>query len=419
MVSLDFLLGKLRDEEDSVIKLTQELVKIPSVNPPGDVGEIVGFLSDYFDDLGFSYEKIEPKRGAITLYLKCGATEDDDFLHINGHIDVVPPGERDRWSRDPFSGDIVDGYLYGRGSSDMKSGTAVAIKVFEILARYWEDMPRRLGLSIVPDEETGSRYSIMYMVGEMGFRPRYVLIGEPSTIYRVEVGEKGIYQYTLRIRGVPAHASLSPYVGDNAILKAYRILEELYGLTSLVFEPPNELREIVEISGDIVASYFNNPDMKRLYKSITCNVGVIRGGDKVNVVAPWAELEMDMRLPLGTSIDDIRRLISKRLDKYRDDYEVIREEGHDPTFTNPNSNLVRCLLEAGEEILGSKPDLHLVAGATDCRHFRDVGSEAIIYGPGDPTRIHSYDEMVRVEDIRVCSRIWLSTIYKLFVREKI
>lgn len=374
----------------------------------------MGFLKDYFDSIGLGYEVYEPEKGVITLYLSVGGG-DVDYLHLNGHVDVVPIGEESRWSVDPFGGEIRDGYIFGRGSSDMKAGVAVAIKVFEVLARYWEDIPHRVGLSIVPDEETGSRLGTRYLIREVGLRPRNVLIGEPSTVDMLEIGEKGIYQYSLRVHGFPSHASLSPYIGDNAIMKAYRIADELYSLTQLTFTPPEDLADVVESSGEIVASHFNKPELRRLYKSLTCNVGLIRGGDKVNVVAPWAEMDVDMRIPPGLTIDRVRELIRDRLSSYEGHYEMLRESGHDPSVTDRDAGLVRAILEAGREILGREPRLHLVAGATDCRIFREVGSDAVIYGPGDPGRIHSYDEYVKIDDIKACGRVWLMAAYKLLV----
>ena len=107
-------------------------------------------------------------------------------------------------------------------------------------------------------------------------RPKYVLIGEPSSIYRVEIGEKGIFQYTVRADGFPDHVSISPFVGDNAILKLLNIGENLCKLVDTPVNTPEKLKDIVKDSGRVIASYFNKPELKKLFKSLSCNIG----GDK-------------------------------------------------------------------------------------------------------------------------------------------
>ncbi len=413
MVDADFLMRKFKEEEDDLIKLTQELVKIPSVNPPGDMTEITGFLRDYFNDAGLNYEAYEPEKGVITLYLKSGRDEEHDFLHFNGHIDVVPIGERSKWTVDPFGGEIIDGYLYGRGSSDMKAGVAATIKVFEILTRYWEGLPRRIGLSLVPDEETGGRLGTRYLIDKVGIRPKYVVIGEPSTSFRLEIGEKGVYNITIRVEGFPAHASLSPHVGDNAIMKVLKIGDEIYKLSEKTVDVPEKLKDVVENSGFIVAQYFKKPSLSRLYKSLSINVGMIRGGDKINIVPSWAEIDVDIRIPHGWTKDDVRKMVEDILAKYDGSAKIISDRGENPSYTDPDSPIIQSILEASKDVMGFEVTKHLVAGATDGRFFRKVGSDAVIYGPGEPGRIHSYDERVSVDDIKKVGEVLLKASYNL------
>jgi len=411
VVDRDFLVRKARDELDELVKLAGDLVKIPSINPPGDMSDVAGYVIDFFNSIGINYEMIEPKKGVITVYAFIG-DGDVDYLHMNGHVDVVPPGDPEKWKYGPFSGVIRDGFLYGRGASDMKGGVAVILKVIEILARYWENIPYRVGVSVVPDEETGSDLGTKYLINELGVHPKYVLIPEPSTIYRVEIGEKGIYHYNLRAEGYPAHASLSPHVGENAIMKLFKVIDEIYKLTDIVVEPPSDLAEIVDLSGEAVANKFGRESLRNLYKTLSCNVGVIKGGDKVNVVAPWAEAEMDMRIPPGMTLSQLKSLLSDILSKYAG-VEITSEKGIDPSYTSPSSKLVHSIISSGKEVAGIDIKHHLVAGATDARHFRRVGSEAIIYGPGDPSNIHSYNENISVEDLKSSLLVYVDAVYNV------
>lgn len=411
MVSLELLISKAKDEFDSLIKLTSDLVRIPSVNPPGDVSDVVGFVRDFLDGIGIKYDVYEPKKGVITVYAYIGE-EESDYLHLNGHLDVVPEGDVDKWSYDPYSGVVRDGYVYGRGSSDMKGGVAVLLKTLELLARYWEDIPYRIGLSMVPDEETGSDLGTQYIINEVGVRPKYVLIPEPSTIYLVEIGEKGVFHFSVRAEGYPAHGSLSPHVGDNAIMKLFRVIEEMYRLTENEVTPPKDLEGIVEESGLVVAERFGKESLKKLYKTLSCNVGVIRGGDKVNIVAPWAEAEVDIRIPPGMTLSELKSMLEEIMSRYGG-VSIISGKGIDPSYTSPSSKLVSSILEAGKTELGLNIRHHLVAGATDARFFRRVGSEAVIYGPGDPSNIHSYDERIFIDDLKRAFLVYVDTVWRI------
>ncbi len=411
MRSLDFIIARAKEEFDSLVRLASDLVKIPSVNPPGDLTEIMGFVRDFFEDIGVPYDVYEPKKGVITVYAHLGEGE-EDYIHLNGHLDVVPVGDESRWEYGPFSGVVRDGYLYGRGSSDMKGGVAVLLKTLEVLARYLEDVPARIGISIVPDEETGSDLGTRYIIDVVGVRPRYVLIPEPSTINMIEIGEKGVYHFTVRAEGFPAHGSFSPYVGDNAIMKLYKVLDEFYSLTKMDVTPPEDLEDVVRDSGKAVAERFGNTELERLYNSLSCNVGVIRGGDKVNVVAPWAEAEVDIRIPPGMTLEDLKSLLNQILSRYKG-VRIVSGKGVSPSYTPPSSKLVRSILEAGKRELDLDIRYHLVAGATDARFFRIVGSEAVIYGPGDPTRIHSYNERISVEDLKAALLVYIDALWNM------
>lgn len=411
MVSLELLISKARNEFDSLIRLTSDLVRIPSVNPPGDVSDVVGFVKDFLDGVGIVYEVYEPEKGVVTVYSYIGEG-DSDYLHLNGHVDVVPPGELDKWTYDPFSGVVRDGFVYGRGSSDMKGGVAVLLKTIELFARYWEDIPCRIGLSIVPDEETGSDLGTQYIISEIGVRPRYTLIPEPSTIYLVEIGEKGVYHFSVRAEGYPAHGSLSPHVGDNAIMKLFHVIKEMYKLTETEVSPPKDLERVVEESGAVVAEKFGKESLRKLYKTLSCNVGVIKGGDKVNIVAPWAEAEVDIRIPPGMTLDDLIGMLEAIISRYRG-VSIISGKGVSPSYTPLSSKLVTSIVEAGRRELGLDITYHLVAGATDARFFRRVGSDAVIYGPGDPSSIHSYNERVSIDDLRRAFLVYVDTVWRL------
>lgn len=411
-MELEDLLDKLKDREDEVIDLASKLIKIPSVNPPGDMTDIAGYIKDFLSEHGLRCDLREPKKGAINVISGYGWSR-DIHLMLNGHMDVVPVGEDDKWRYPPFGGVVRDGYIYGRGASDMKGPLAALISAYVLYVENMDPPEKSVVLTLVPDEETGSRFGTRYLIEELEYRPRYVLIAEPSTLYAYNMGEKGILWFRVKVKGVPGHASTSPYLGDNAILKSTDLIKDIYELTKLDFEPPDELREIARVSGELISQVMVNEELKRLFVSLSCNVGMIRGGVKTNVIAPNCDIDFDMRIPHGLTKEKVLELVRGKVSKYDGDVDVEMVAGEDPSYTHPDSALIKVIESSVRRELDVTPAATLIQGATDARHFRMVGSDAIIYGPAEWGGIHGYDERVKVKDLISASRIYLRIIYEM------
>jgi|Deesub1362B_J571_1020462.scaffolds.fasta_scaffold00005_240 succinyl-diaminopimelate desuccinylase len=411
-MEIDVLMGKFREMESEVPKLAADLIKIPSVNPPGDMTEIAGYIRDYLSKYGIECQLKEPEKGKINIISRYGETNDIELM-LNGHMDVVPPGDEDKWTYPPFSGIIRDGYLYGRGASDMKGALAALIISYIAAVNYVENIEKTISLALVPDEETGSSRGTQYLIKDLGLRPKYILIGEPSTLYAYNMGEKGILWYKIRVRGIPGHASASPYIGDNAILKSADIIKDIYSLTKIDFEPPTQLKEIAKVSGELVSSVIGKPELKRIFTSLSCNIGLIKGGVKTNVIAPDCELDFDMRIPHGLTVDDVINLVKEKLSRYGESIEIEKVAGEDPSYTDPYSKLISAITSSVKEELNVIPVATLIQGATDARHFRMEGGEAVIYGPAEWKGVHGYNERIKVEDLIHASRIYLRIIHKM------
>lgn len=409
-MELDKGINFLKENEDVMIKFASEMIRIPSINPPGDVTEAAKFVKEYLNKWGIDINWFEPQKGRVTLLSSIG--DGEELLMLNGHIDVVPPGDLDKWRFPPFSGEIRDGYLYGRGASDMKGPLAALIYAYIAFYQFVKDLNVKISLSIVPDEETGGAYGAKYLVYDLGHKPRYVMIAEPSTIYAANIGEKGIIWFKFNVYGTPGHASMSPYVGDNAILKANSIINDLYKVVDIDFEPPSEIKEVAIKSGELIATVTGVEELKRIFYSLSCNVGIIKGGVKVNVIAPKCEFEVDMRVPHGVKIDDVINIIKKKIDKYKGvNFEIIAKE--EPNYTSPNSILLKKLSLSVKEELDIDIIPTLIMGATDGRYFRSVGSDVIIYGPAEWNGIHGYNERVNINELKAASRVYLRTIHHL------
>lgn len=222
----DTLLARVDDKRDSLVDLTQTLVRVPTINPPGEAYEACcrvignrlaerGFDVDYLRAAGAPADSdAYPRTNVIAR--RSGATP-GPCVHFNGHIDVVAVGEG--WSVDPFAAELREGRIYGRGTCDMKGGIAAAIIAVEALIEVGVDLPGALEVSGTVDEETGG-YAGVAWLAERGFfsKPRvnYVIIPEPLNKDCICLGHRGVWWAELEVKGRIAHGSM-PFLGVSAI----------------------------------------------------------------------------------------------------------------------------------------------------------------------------------------------------------
>ncbi|RLG00702.1 MAG: M20 family peptidase [Thaumarchaeota archaeon] len=389
--------------EEEVVELASRLIKIPSVNPPGDTDEIAAFVKSYLEEEGVSVELCEPAEKKVNLIAEIGEKDSDRVLVLNGHLDVVPIGDRSRWKFDPFSGEIRDGYLYGRGASDMKGGLAGIIYAFKKLVKFEDRLKGKLKLVCVADEETGGTYGAAYLVEKKKALGSSVLIAEPTGMDLINIGEKGAIWAKIVVKGVPGHGSLSPFIGDNAIVKSVNLIRELMKITEIRAELPKDLLDVAEYSRNLLKKSVSSEASKAIDHP-TINFGIIRGGTKVNVIPDRCELEIDVRVPIGLSATEITSKIKKIVERYG---EIEFASAGEPNYTSPNSEIVKVVEKNVREIIRIDPKPFLEWASSDARHFRKLGIPTIHYGPAEMEGIHGYNERVKVEDLVNAARVYL------------
>src|SRR5262249_18838144 len=201
---------------DEIVQLTAELVRIPTVNPPGDAYDACAhFLGDGMTRRGFDVEYIaadgRPEHTARhpRLNVVCSRRGGSGpIVHLNGHIDVVPPG--DGWTVDPFGGVARDGKIFGRGVCDMKAGIAAAVFAAEAIARAGVVLPGTIEISGTVDEESGGFAGVAHLasIGRIKKgRTDYVIIPEPLNVDRICVGHRGVYWFEVTVHGRIGHGS--------------------------------------------------------------------------------------------------------------------------------------------------------------------------------------------------------------------
>jgi acetylornithine deacetylase/succinyl-diaminopimelate desuccinylase-like protein len=406
-----------------VTQLLQELIRVDTVNPPGNESRAAGVLQRYLaaNDIPCDLIAKVPERANVVARLPGGSGPSLAFLC---HTDTVlaDPAE---WQRDPWSGDLVDGEVWGRGALDMKDQVAASAVAFASLRRDGLRPPGDLLFIAAADEEVGDCFGLEWLVQEHpdavrcdyaineGGGERLFLAGQP--IYLCAVAEKMSAPFRLRVRGRSGHAS-QPGIADNALVKAARYVEALGAL-----DPPPELIPEVERFLEIVVGEVPAPDdalararqvhplaaeLLEPLLSLTVSPTMIEASHKRNVIPAACEVTVDCRLLPGRRPEDAEPLIRAALDGGDYDLEWIERSG------GTRSPLDTPLWQALDEFVqalepGARMAPLACAGFTDSHWLRDAFG-TIAYG-FFPLRamdtelaarlIHAADERVRVDDV--------------------
>jgi succinyl-diaminopimelate desuccinylase len=401
--------SKVLDEIDrareEIVEFASDLIKIPTVNPPGECyREAARSLGDRLARFGFQVDypeaKIDPESDArnprVNVVGLLAGAESRPLLHLNGHLDVVPPGEG--WSVDPFSGMVRDGKLYGRGSSDMKAGIAAAVYAVEAIRRAGIPLRGSVEVSGTVDEETGGFAGVAFLCEQGRIRrgrTDYVIIPEPLDVDRICVGHRGAYWFKVTAHGKIAHGSM-PFLGASAIERMGFFLELCR-------------RELIP---ELRTRTTGTPVVPEGARHATLNVNSILGGQagvarESPCVADRCEAVFDRRFLREEGFEATRAEIARYV--ARAAREMDAPESLDlrdlmvvqPVETPKGSPVVRALEAAIENVLGKPPAIVASPGTYDHKHVARIAGieDCVAYGPGILELAHQVDEYCRVSDL--------------------
>jgi|AntDeeMinimDraft_5_1070356.scaffolds.fasta_scaffold00012_111 succinyl-diaminopimelate desuccinylase len=378
-----------RSFPDDVTGLARELVRIPSENPPGNERAVAEYVVDWCDHHGLDAElvPIPDAPGRPNAVATVDGTDSETAGHptlvLNGHTDVVPAGDRDAWTHDPYAGDVVrqdgDEVLYGRGSADMKTGLAVALATALDLAPRIEagEFPGSLVVHAAAGEETGLP-GTRTLVDE-GYGGDYAVVLEPTDL-RVATSAKGVVTYRVTVRGESAHAS-HPDEGANAIDGARALFDRFEAYDA----------DVREREDDLVGRGF-------------ATVTSVEAGTEGNmaVLPDVAEFLLDRRVLPGESIADVDAEVEGVLaDAEREDgvdADVETVQYYASASTPSGHALAECVRDATGDCAPSEP--WGLEAATDAREFVADDVPAIVWGPGSLSQAHTVDEHVSLDEAR-------------------
>jgi succinyl-diaminopimelate desuccinylase len=396
-------------ESSELVKLCSKLIRIPSENPPATMGPIIDFICAYLKKCGIRYEVVGPDKEHPSIVATLG---EGSGLLFNGHCDVVPVGERSKWSFDPFGGEITQTSIRGRGASDMKCGLAGVLFAMRLAAHEKLPIKGSIVLHVVPDEETGGQYGTKWLVAN-GYAEGAIacIVAEPTSSNNCEVGQKGSVKVKLKARGKSAHGSIGNYVGENAIRKTVTILGRIEELREMTGRYTESQARVLLNSKLIAAGALKAPNVGDVIDHVTVNIGTIKGGSKLNMVADYCETEIDIRVPIGLPsqrVIDRLKMIGRGIDGI--EYDITHSEAN---YTEDTEPLVQAVLRTAEQVWGHPVIPAYQWASSDARYYREKGIPTVQYGPSNTVGIHSYNEDVDIEDVIDSSKVYIGTIIDL------
>lgn len=400
MVTEKDIIRKIDEMRDEITKFHQEIVRIPSENPPGKYKVISRFVQNKFEELGL--KTISKRDNVIGTHIG----SETPSLIIYGHMDTVPA--YDGWTKAaPFSAEIIDGKIYGRGACDDKACITAEIFALQALQELNVELEGQLTLLATIDEETGGFNGAKYVLDKGLVSGDACLLGDGRGNFPAAY-TGGFLLVTFLIKGKTAHALSFPdillyrneYSGVNAIQKMIKVLNFL---TQLQAEFLNTETKYPNFPG--------HPS-----KVSTVNIAKIEGGDKLSAVPDKCLLYCIINTIPEQDIESIKTRILKFIaDTKKEDPDlninVQFSISFEPFASNVNSKFAKAIQKAVNTVYGEERDFKLFQSANDGHFFHERGIETIIMGTGShECNVHSNDEFVRIVDLLDTTKIFALTI---------
>ncbi len=381
-------------EEKEILCILQDLIRAKSPNPPGDVSACADALAVVLRKEGIPFTVDESLPGIkniiATLKGSRGKEGAGKTLMFNGHIDVIPAGEG--WKTDPFEPVLENGYVYGRGTTDMKSGIAAMLSALISLKRSGSPFAGTILFVAVGDEEYHSEYGTKYLL-KKGLKSDFAICGEPTGL-GLDLGNRGLLMIDVLVKGKASHAG-RPAFGVNAVHIASTIIAHLATLS--FSDHHNEAFEFPDGSASVVE---------------------VHGGEKINVVPDRCSFYIDRRLmpgetgPLAT--EEIAGIISGLTGIVPDIGEdrgssivMYPEYWHEPCWTPVESPVVASAIRCYRKIYGAEPRIGGKAAGTDASHLVSMANiPTLILGPGNTKLSHTVGENVLFSQVVEASRLY-------------
>ena len=413
------LIAEVEARRDALIALTQDLVRIPTLNPPGlNYREVCEFLATRLS--GFTVELIRaegaPGDSAAhprwNLIARREGSGPGDCVHFNSHHDVVEVGHG--WTRDPFGGELDGDRIYGRGTCDMKGGLAASIIAAEAFIAVCPDFHGSIEISATADEESGGFGGVAYLAEQGRFdHVQHVIIPEPLHKDRICLGHRGVWWAEVETMGRIAHGSM-PFLGDSAIRHMGAVLAEI----ETVLYPL------------LATRHTEMPVTPEGARQSTLNINSIHGGEPepepgytglpAPCVADRCRIILDRRFLIEEDLAAVKAELTALLEQVKASRPSFTYEVRDlfevqPVMTDRDAPVVRSVAHAIERVLARQAEYVVSPGTYDQKHIDRIGKlkNCIAYGPGLLHLAHQPDEWVGVQDMLDSAKVMALTLAEL------
>jgi acetylornithine deacetylase/succinyl-diaminopimelate desuccinylase family protein len=365
-------------ETPVITELLRQLVKIPSINPPGKEAPLAEFLVEWSKQRGLEVklDEVFPNRSNVYVTLK-GKNGNPKLLY-NSHMDVVPEGRG--WTVDPFESQIREGRLYGRGSADTKGSLAAMLTAMEAISKSDLSLAGDLILSAVVDEEEAGKGTQVALAN--GVKGDFAVVGEPTSL-QIVVASKGDAVFEISNYGETAHSSM-PEKGVNAISGMMQVIRSIH-------EYADRLRKMSH-------PYLGSPSI---------SVTVIEGGSSPWIIPDLCKIIVDRRILPGEDLQEVQTELesvcrSSLGKSERMEFRCLLTA--DPSEISPKERIVQVISEEVKRICGSF-NLTGLSGTTDARFLVSAGIPTVIFGPGSLSVAHRPDEYVSIDEVSDAARV--------------
>jgi succinyl-diaminopimelate desuccinylase len=414
----DRVLAAVDAAADEIVDFTAALIRIPTVNPPGDAyPDCARLIGDTLTRCGFDVDYIVPDgrpehtaaHPRVNVVGLTRGRHERPAVHLNGHLDVVPAGEE--WTVDPFGGVVRNGRIYGRGACDMKAGIAASVFAAEAIRRSGIELNGSVEISGTVDEESGGFAGAAWLA-EQGRLTRdridHVIIPEPLNVDRIGIGHRGAYWFEVETRGRMAHGSM-PFLGVSAIEHMGLVLDAIR----------------TELMPALASRTTSVPVVPEAARHATININGVTGGQPVDglqtpCVADVCRAVFDRRFLLEEGFEATRAEIQALLERAAAATPSLRCELRDlmvvhPVRTPGDSPLVAALERHIEQVLGRRATHVASPGTYDHKHVERIGGirDCVAYGPGILDLAHQPDEWCGIDDLVSATKVLALTILDL------
>jgi succinyl-diaminopimelate desuccinylase len=419
----DPILSEIDARKNDLIALTQDLIRIPTLNPPGrHYREICAYIDDRLTASGFKTELIRahgtpgdsdqyPRWNIVARH---EGSNPGECMHFNSHHDVVEVGNG--WNYDPFAATLVGDKIFGRGTCDMKGGLAASIIAAEVFIATHPNYNGAIEISGTADEESGGFGGVAYLAEKGYFDParvQHVIIPEPLNKDRICLGHRGVWWAEIETKGRIAHGSM-PFLGDCAVRHMGAVIAEMEEtLFPLLASKKTDMPVVPEGA-----------------KQSTLNINSIHGGEPVQpveytglpspCVPDRCQMVIDRRFLLEEKLPEVRAEMIDLLEHMkatREGFDYTIRDMHTviPTMTEKDAPVVQTVSRAISQVLGKGPEYVVSPGTYDQKHIDRIGrlKNCIAYGPGILDLAHQPDEWIGVEDMLDSAKVMTLSLQEL------